>query len=84
MFKAFSFLSLWSLSNNSSPAFEEHTKILLARKKGMKLQKRGRQKQFQVPNLQNPLVLGYSLELNLILQIKGPAAKLALKRRGRW
>lgn len=29
-FKALSFLSLQSLSNNSSPAFEERTKILLA------------------------------------------------------
>lgn len=80
-FKALSFLSLWNPSNNSSPAFEEHTKILLAQKKGMKLQKEEDNSNFKSQTYRIPSVLAYSLELNLVLQIKGPAAKLALKKK---
>lgn len=67
--------------NNSSPAFEEHTKILLAPKKGTKGQKKEEDKSnSKSQTYRIPSVLAYSLELNLILQIKGPAAKLAFKK----
>lgn len=79
-FKAFRFLSLWNSTNNSSPAFEEHTQTLRAQKKRMKLQKKKDKSNFKSQTYRIPSDLAYSLELNLVLQIKGPAAKLALKK----
>lgn len=47
----------------------------------MKLQKEEDKSNFKSLTYRIPSVLAYSLELSLILQIKGPAAKLALKKK---